>query len=193
MEQVISSLDLGVIALYFIVVLLLGFWAARKTSSSDDLFLGGRTLTWGFIGLSLFASNISSTTIIGLTGAAYSSGIVQSVYEWISGIPLIIAAFIFVSASLRYLNAQITTIPEFLAQRFDRRSQVFFENRDKYFFLKYLYSDHSDQYHGRNRWGLICWGDCFKNLFPRFSDLASRDWISFIRWGLLGFTPHLEG
>ena len=123
MEQVISSLDLGVIALYFVMVLLLGFWAARKTSSSDDLFLGGRSLSWGFIGLSLFASNISSTTIIGLTGAAYSSGIVQSVYEWISGIPLIIAAFIFVPL---YLNAQITTIPEFLAKRFDRRSQVFF-------------------------------------------------------------------
>ena len=123
MEQVISTLDLGVIALYFVIVLLLGFWAARKTSTSDDLFLGGRSLTWGFIGLSLFASNISSTTIIGLTGAAYSSGIVQSVYEWISGIPLIIAAFIFVPL---YLNAQITTIPEFLAKRFDRRSQVFF-------------------------------------------------------------------
>ena len=123
MEEAISSLDLGVITLYFFVVLALGFWAARKTNSSDDLFLGGRSLTWGFIGLSLFASNISSTTIIGLTGAAYSSGIVQSVYEWISGIPLIIAAFIFVPL---YLNAQITTIPEFLAQRFDRRSQVFF-------------------------------------------------------------------
>ena len=95
MGQVISNLDLGVIALYFVMVLLLGFWAARKTNTSDDLFLGGRSLTWGFIGLSLFASNISSTTIIGLTGAAYSSGIVQSVYEWISGIPLIIAAFIF--------------------------------------------------------------------------------------------------
>ena len=65
----------------------------------------------GVIGLSLFASNISSTTIVGLTGAAYSSGIVQSVYEWISGIPLIIAALIFVPL---YLNSKITTIPEFL-------------------------------------------------------------------------------
>ena len=101
----------------------LGLWVARQTSSSEDLFLGGRTLTWGVIGFSLFASNISSSTIIGLTGAAYSSGIVQSVYEWISGIPLIIAAFVFVPL---YLNAKITTIPEFLGQRFDRRSQVFF-------------------------------------------------------------------
>ena len=123
MEKAISNIDLGVIIVYFVIILLIGFWVARKTKSGEDLFLGGRTLTWGVIGLSLFASNISSTTIIGLTGAAYASGIVQSVYEWISGIPLIIAAFIFVPL---YLNSRITTIPEFLAKRFDRRSQVFF-------------------------------------------------------------------
>ena len=123
MEKLISNIDITVIAVYFVIVLLIGFWVARRTKSGEDLFLGGRTLTWGVIGLSLFASNISSTTIIGLTGAAYSSGIVQSVYEWISGIPLIIAAFVFVPM---YLNSRITTIPEFLARRFDRRSQVFF-------------------------------------------------------------------
>ena len=123
MHSTISTLDLGVIGLYFMVIIGLGLWIARQTQSGEDLFLGGRSLTWGMIGFSLFASNISSSTIIGLTGAAYSSGIVQSVYEWISGIPLIIAAFVFVPL---YLNAKITTIPEFLGLRFDRRSQVFF-------------------------------------------------------------------
>ena len=123
MDSTIGSIDLVVIGLYFFVIIVLGLWVARQTQSSEDLFLGGRTLTWGMIGFSLFASNISSSTIIGLTGAAYSSGIVQSVYEWISGIPLIIAAFVFVPL---YLNAKITTIPEFLGQRYDRRSQIFF-------------------------------------------------------------------
>ncbi|MGB0375948.1 MAG: sodium:solute symporter [Flavobacteriaceae bacterium] len=123
METVISSIDLGVIGVYFLMVMGLGFWVSRKTQTSEDLFLGGRSFTWGVIGLSLFASNISSSTIIGLTGAAYSSGIVTSVYEWISGIPLILAALIFVPL---YLNSKITTIPEFLGKRFDRRSQVFF-------------------------------------------------------------------
>ncbi len=123
MERLISNVDITVIIVYFLIVLFIGFWVARKTKSGEDLFLGGRTLTWGVIGLSLFASNISSSTIIGLTGAAYASGIVQSVYEWISGIPLIIAAIIFVPL---YLNSRVTTIPEFLAKRFDRRSQVFF-------------------------------------------------------------------
>ena len=123
METSLSNIDVLIILIYFSLIIVIGIWISRKTKSEDDLFLGGRSLTWGVIGLSLFASNISSTTIVGLTGAAYSSGIVQSVYEWISVIPLIIAALIFVPL---YLNSKITTIPEFLAKRFDRRAQVFF-------------------------------------------------------------------
>jgi len=123
MQGEISNIDLSIIAIYFIVVLGIGFVIARKTKTGEDLFLGGRTFGWGLISLSLFASNISSTTLIGLSGAAYSTGVVNSVYEWMSGIPLIIAAVIFIPL---YLKAQITTIPEFLELRYDRRSRNFF-------------------------------------------------------------------
>ncbi len=123
METNISSIDIGIVISYFVVVLLIGFYIARQTKTGEDLFLGGRSFGWGIIGLSLFASNISSSTIIGLSGAAYTTGIATSVYEWMSGIPLIIAATIFVPL---YLRSQITTIPEFLELRFDRRSQLFF-------------------------------------------------------------------
>jgi len=119
----LSNIDLTIVVLYFIIVLIIGFAVARKNKTADDLFLGGRTFTWGLIGLSIFASNISSSTIIGLSGVAYSSGVVQSVYEWMSGIPLIIAAAIFIPM---YIRAKITTIPEFLALRFDARSRNFF-------------------------------------------------------------------
>ncbi|MEM9324716.1 MAG: sodium:solute symporter [Bacteroidota bacterium] len=119
----ISTVDLIVIALYFVVVLAIGFMVARGTKTGEDLFLGGRTFGWGLVGLSLFASNISTTSIIGLSGAAYSTGIVQSVYEWMTGIPLAIAALIFIPL---YLKSRVTTIPEFLEFRFDRRSRNFF-------------------------------------------------------------------
>lgn len=119
----VSQLDIIIIVAYVLLVLGIGIWVARQTKTGEDLFLGGRTFGWGLIGLSLFASNISSSTIIGLSGAAYSSGIVQSVYEWMSGLPLIVAALIFIPM---YLKSRITTIPEYLAGRFDRRSQVFF-------------------------------------------------------------------
>ena len=123
MNTGIGSIDLTVIGVYFVAVLLIGLLVARNTKTGEDLFLGGRTFGWGLIGLSLFASNISTSTIIGLSGAAYSSGIVQSVYEWMTGIPLIIAALIFIPL---YLKSKITTIPEFLELRYDRRSRKFF-------------------------------------------------------------------
>lgn len=123
MQTGIATIDLIIIALYFVTVLGIGLYIARRTETGEDLFLGGRTFTYGLIGLSLFASNISSTTLIGLSGAAYSTGVVQSVYEWLSGIPLIIAAVIFIPL---YLRAKITTIPEFLELRFDNRSRNFF-------------------------------------------------------------------
>ncbi|MEO0472964.1 MAG: sodium:solute symporter [Bacteroidota bacterium] len=123
MTNEIANLDLIIIGLYFFIVLGIGLLIARRTKTGEDFFLGGRTFTWGLIGLSLFASNISSSTIIGLSGAAYSTGVVNSVYEWLSGIPLIIAALIFIPL---YLRSKITTIPEYLEKRFDRRSQIFF-------------------------------------------------------------------
>jgi len=123
MESTISNIDIGIVVSYFLIVLFIGLWISRKTKTGEDLFLGGRTFGWGIIGLSLFASNISGSTIVGLAGAAYTTGIVNSVYEWMSGLPLIIAALIFIPL---YLRSKITTIPEFLQLRFDRRSQKFF-------------------------------------------------------------------
>ena len=123
MQPIISNIDIAIVIGYFVVVLIIGLVISRTTKTGEDLFLGGRSFGWGLIGLSLFASNISSSTIIGLSGAAYTTGIVNSVYEWMSGIPLIIAALIFVPL---YLKNRITTIPEFLEKRFDRRSQLIF-------------------------------------------------------------------
>lgn len=119
----IHSIDLFIVVAYFIIVIVIGLVIARKTKTGEDLFLGGRSFGWGLVGLSLFASNISSSTIIGLSGAAYSTGVVNSFYEWGSAIPLIVAAVLFVPL---YLNARITTIPEFLEFRYDVRSRNFF-------------------------------------------------------------------
>jgi SSS family solute:Na+ symporter len=66
------------------VVFAIGFRMARRTHSAEDLFLAGRRLGWLPIGLSLFASNISSTTMIGLAGAAYTWGIAVANYEWMA-------------------------------------------------------------------------------------------------------------
>ncbi|MFN3202193.1 MAG: sodium:solute symporter [Bradymonadia bacterium] len=119
----IETVDYIVIGVYFAVVFTIGLTIARKTHSGEDLFLAGRTLGFAAIGFSLFASNISSTSLIGLSGAAYKSGIAVSAYEWMAAVVLIFMAAIFIPL---YLKARITTVPEFLEKRFDRRSRVYF-------------------------------------------------------------------
>jgi len=42
----ISDLDLGIIVGYFILVLAIGVFIGLKTKTEEDLFLGGRSLTW---------------------------------------------------------------------------------------------------------------------------------------------------
>ena len=119
----LSNTDLTIMVVYLLAIAGIGVAVSRGTKTGEDLFLGGRTLTWSLIGLSLFASNISSTTLVGLAGAAYTSGIVNSVWEFGAAVPFVVLAIVFVPL---YLRARVTTVPEFLEYRFDRRARVFF-------------------------------------------------------------------
>lgn len=116
-------IDYLVMVGYLIAILVIGVYVARRTKDSDDLFLAGRSLGFFSIGLSLFASNISSTTLIGLSGAAYGSGIAVSNYEWMAGIVLVFMSFVYIPI---YLKSKITTLPEFLKKRFGGSSNKYF-------------------------------------------------------------------
>ncbi len=119
----LTAIDLGVVFIYVVFVVALGFYFARRTKTTDDYFLAGRNLTWWLIGFSLFASNVSSSTLIGLSSAAYSSGIAVYNYEWMAAIVLVLFVFFFLPF---YLRSQIYTMPEFLERRFDQRSRYYF-------------------------------------------------------------------
>nr|VFK21029.1 MAG: solute:Na+ symporter, SSS family [Candidatus Kentron sp. LPFa] len=119
----ISDIDLSIIIGYLVVVMLIGLWVSGRTRSGEDLFLAGRRLGWPAIGFSLFASNISSTTLIGLAGAAYIWGIAVSNYEWMAAVALGLGCILIIPL---YLRAGVTTVPEFLEYRFDRRSRYYF-------------------------------------------------------------------
>ena len=119
----LAAPDLVMVALYVVFIVALGFYFARRTKTTDDYFLAGRSLTWGLIGFSLFASNVSSSTLVGLSSAAYGSGISVYNYEWMAALVLIVFLVFFLPF---YLKTQVFTMPEFLEKRFDPRSRYYF-------------------------------------------------------------------
>lgn len=75
------------------------------------------------IGLSLYATNISISSIIGLAGSGYETGISVFNYEWTGTVMLVFFAILIVPY---YLRHRLVTMPEFLERRFDHRSRLYF-------------------------------------------------------------------
>lgn len=115
MEFNLPTLDLGIIVFYLIAVVAVGIYFGSKHKNAEDYFLAGRNLTWPIIGFSLFASNMSSNSLVGLAGAGYKDGFSVYSYEWMAVIVLILFAVFFLPF---YLKNKIFTIPEYLERRY---------------------------------------------------------------------------
>jgi SSS family solute:Na+ symporter len=122
-EAKLAAIDYAMLGLYAAAMLAIGYAASRKTASASEFFLAGRSMRWGVIGLALFASNISSTTLVGLAGDAYATGIAVYNYEWMAGVVL---AFFAIFILPMVLRSQVYTMPEYLERRFDRRARTLF-------------------------------------------------------------------
>ena len=89
---------------------------SQVNNTSEGYFLGGRSLTAIVIAGSLLLTNISTEHLIGMNGSAYRNGAIIIAWEVTSAIALVVAA---IYLAPRYLKMGITTIPQFVARRFD--------------------------------------------------------------------------
>ncbi len=122
MDISLTTVDLLVIIAYFVGIIVYGI-SQSKSGSSEEYFLGGRSLTWPVVGISLFAANISSSTLIGLAGSAYLLDMTVYNYEWYAVLVLVFFAIFFLPF---YLKTGVYTMPEFLERRYDQRSRYYF-------------------------------------------------------------------
>jgi SSS family solute:Na+ symporter len=113
----LSALDVATFVGFIAVVVGVSLYASRREQSSQDYFLAGRKLTWGLIGFSLIASNISTEHFVGMAGQAFGRvGIAIASYEWIAALALVIVAWWLLP---KFLRIGIYTMPEFLEYRYD--------------------------------------------------------------------------
>jgi sodium/proline symporter len=111
---------------YLVLMLLIGFWAYRRTSDSAGYFLGGRTLGPWPAALSAGASDMSGWLLLGLPGFAFLSGL-ESL--WLAG-GLLAGTYLnwlLVAKRLRTYSVEANdslTIPEFFANRFEDRAHL---------------------------------------------------------------------
>jgi len=88
----------------------------ETTGNADGYFLAGRGLSVPFIAGSLLLTNLSAEQLIGLNGSAYGFNMSAMGWEVTAAVATIAMAFFFLP---RYLRGAFTTLPQFLADRFD--------------------------------------------------------------------------
>ncbi|TQV68229.1 sodium/solute symporter [Exilibacterium tricleocarpae] len=118
----LSRLDSIIILIYIVGIIWYGI-RKGKQSNSEDYFLGGRSMTWPIVGISLFAANIGSNTLIGLSSSAFQGNVAVYNYEWMAAVILVFFAIFFLPF---YLRSKVYTMPEFLERRFDSRCRYLF-------------------------------------------------------------------
>lgn len=88
-------------------------------SDSDSYFLGGRSLGAWVIAGSLILTNLSTEHLIGLNGDAYRHTVAVMAWETTAALAMVLMAIYFLP---RYLARGFTTIPQFLAERYDQQT-----------------------------------------------------------------------
>ena len=116
MTNFLSPVDYLVILAYLCATMAIGFWVGSYVRSGSDFFLAGRSLPWWAVGMSLVATDIGGTDLVGNGGDSYRYGLVMGNFEWIGCVPaMLLAAFVFIPHLWR---CGVTTIPEYLERRF---------------------------------------------------------------------------
>jgi SSS family transporter len=121
--KTVTAIDYVVIAAYMALMLAIGFYSARFNRSAADYFKGGNRIPWLVAGLSCFMSGFSAWTFTGAAGLAYQHGVVTILLYIGNAATFLLGYFVFAA---RWRRARISTVMEYLVERFDERTRQAF-------------------------------------------------------------------
>ncbi|MEO8966739.1 MAG: sodium:solute symporter family protein [Solirubrobacteraceae bacterium] len=118
-----STVDYVILAIYFVVVLGIGFVARLSIKTDLDFFLSGRSLPAWITGLAFIAANLGALEILGQAANGAQYGIPAVHYYWLGAVPAMI--FLGIVMMPFYYGAKVRSVPEYLRLRFNDATHAF--------------------------------------------------------------------
>lgn len=119
----LTTLDWIIIALYFFVILAVGFAYYRRASTDvGQFFLSGRSLPWWLAGTSMVATTFAADTPLAVSGIVARDGIAGNWIWWNAALGSTLAVFFFARL---WRRAGIVTDVEFAELRYTGRAAAF--------------------------------------------------------------------
>jgi SSS family transporter len=113
-------IDWLVVAVYFVLIVVVGTRTGRGHKEIEDFFLAKRSMPWWAIGLSVMATQASAITLVGTTGQAYIDGM-RFIQIYI-GLPIAMVILCVTLVPFFY-KARVFTAYEYLEKRFDAKTR----------------------------------------------------------------------
>src|ERR671915_962884 len=117
------ALDLVIIFGYLIGVTLFGVWFSRKQKTTEDYFVGDRSVPWWAIAASIVATETSTITFISVPGVAFAKGGNFQFLQLVLGYMLgrVVISLLFIPS---YFRGELLTVYQLLERRFGRRIKM---------------------------------------------------------------------
>ncbi len=116
-----TPLDLAIIIAYFIGIMAFGGFFGRFIKGTKDFFFAGQKLSWWLVAMSCVATTVGSYSFVKYSEAAFKYGLSSTqtyINDWF-WMPL----WMFGWLPIIYFS-RITSIPEYLERRFDRKTRT---------------------------------------------------------------------
>ena len=118
-----QTLDLIIIFGYLIGVTLFGVWFSSKQETTEDYFVGDRSVPWWAIAASIVATETSTITFISVPGIAFAKGgnfqFLQLVFGYMLG--RVVISLIFIPL---YFRGDLQTVYQLLGERFGTKVKM---------------------------------------------------------------------
>ncbi len=112
----LDAVDVLVIAIYFAIVIFIGFYLKGSSNTSEEFFMAGREMTAWIAGLSFVSANLGSLELMGWAGSAYQYGILAAHWYWIGAIPAML--FLGIIMMPFYYISKTHSVPGYLHLRY---------------------------------------------------------------------------
>ena len=107
--------DYAVIAVFFAVMLGVGVWYTRRSTSSDQFFGNDKTVPWWLAGVSFYMNSFSALAFVMYSALAYKFGWVPVTVSWLS-VPAVLLGAWFLA--VRWRRAAKGSPIDYIAERY---------------------------------------------------------------------------
>jgi SSS family solute:Na+ symporter len=112
----LSGVDIAIIAIYFAMVIYIGFYLKSASNTSEEFFMAGREMTAWIAGLSFVSANLGALELMGWASSAYQYGILATHWYWIGAIPAML--FLGIVMMPFYYVCKTHSVPGYLKLRY---------------------------------------------------------------------------